>query len=238
MSYELKKPITEQKRMDFISNYIYKQGLRLEDTEMFLFALEVNEIMGEKEIEIDVPEYDEEGNPIIIEYEDTETVIDYDEEGNPIGSHEITVIKHKQKTHIEKITIPYPVIDPNYEQEQIRKIKSNKLTENLTKAKTAIENGYITFKGAEFETNAQTVGDLTATMLLLQSTGQEAYSWLSRDDKVVELTVEDFASLGALIAEYKNTVWNEKYLEYKEAVENAMTVEALNKIIIDYTLGD
>ena len=75
-------------------------------------------------------------------------------------------------------------------------------------------------------------------LLLLQSTGQETYSWLSRDDKVVELTVEDFASLGALIAEYKNTVWNEKYLEYKEAVENAMTLEDLNKIIIDYTLGD
>ena len=75
-------------------------------------------IIGDVEIEIDVPDYDEEGNPIMIEYEDTEVVIDYDEEGNPIGSHEITVIKKKQKTHIETITIPYPVINPNYEQEQ------------------------------------------------------------------------------------------------------------------------
>lgn len=58
----------------------------------------------EEEKEIEVPEYDEEGNPIMIEYEDTEIVIDYDEEGNPIGQHEITVIKKKQKTHTETIT--------------------------------------------------------------------------------------------------------------------------------------
>ena len=38
---------------------------------MYIFALEPNEIMGEKEIEI--------------------TVIDYDEEGNPIGEHAETV---------------------------------------------------------------------------------------------------------------------------------------------------
>lgn len=118
MSYEIRKPITDIQRADFITEYNHQQNLRIEDTEMFLFALEPNEMMGEKDIEIEVPDYDEEGNPIIIEYEDTETVIDYDEDGNPIGSHEITVIKHKQQTHIETITIPYPVINPNYEQEQ------------------------------------------------------------------------------------------------------------------------
>lgn len=123
-----------------------------------------------------------------------------------------------------------------YEQEQVIKIKRNKFAENTTKAKAAIENGYIKFKDAEFETNAQTVGDLTATMLLLQATGQEVYSWLSRDDKVIELSLEDFASLGALIAEYKNSVWNGKYLNYKEAIETAQTIKELNEIVIDYTL--
>ena len=121
MSYELRKPITDIQKADFIVEYNHKQGLKIEDTEYFLFALLPDEIMGEKEIEIEVPDYDEEGNPIMIEYEDTETVIDYDEEGNPAGSHEIPVIKHKQKTHTETITVPYPVINPNYEQEQAEK---------------------------------------------------------------------------------------------------------------------
>lgn len=137
MCFELEKPITDVQRADFITEYNYNQGLRIEDTERFLFALEPNEIMGKKDIIIDVPDYeqaydedgnpiyDEEGNPVLkpvmIPYEETETVIDYDEEGNPIGSHEIVVIKYKQATHKETITVPYPVLNPNYEQEQAEK---------------------------------------------------------------------------------------------------------------------
>lgn len=75
-------------------------------------------IIVDKEEEIEVPDYDEEGNPIMIEYEDTETVIDYDEEGNPIGSHEITVIKHKQSTHTETITVKGLALNPDYEQQE------------------------------------------------------------------------------------------------------------------------
>ena len=147
--------------------------------------------------------------------------------------------------------------------------KNNKLLENANKAKQAVENGYVTYKEAQFETNAQTVGDLTATMLMIQNERAEAeslaesktetpfnasevkneraeagslaesktdisYTWLSKDDKAVELTVEDFVTLGNLIAQYKNKVWNEKYLEYKTAIENAQTIEELNEIELDY----
>ena len=112
--------------------------------------------------------------------------------------------------------------------------KNNKLLENANKAKQAVENGYVTYKEAQFETNAQTVGDLTATMLMIQAGGVDSYTWLSKDDKAVELTVEDFVTLGNLIAQYKNKVWNEKYLEYKTAIENAQTIEELNEIELDY----
>ena len=87
-------------------------------TEAELTAHPNKVIVGDIEEEIDVPDYDEEGNPIMIEYEDTETVIDYDEEGNPIGSHEITVIKHKQSTHKETITVKGLILNPDYEQEE------------------------------------------------------------------------------------------------------------------------
>ena len=89
MCYELKKPITELQRNNFIVEYNHNQGLRIEDTEMYLFALEANEIMGTKDIEIEVV--------------DPET----------------------GEIHIEIITIPYPVINPNYEQEQAKKRQAN-----------------------------------------------------------------------------------------------------------------
>lgn len=114
--------------------------------------------------------------------------------------------------------------------------KNKKHEENTRLAKLAVENGYVTFKGAEFETNAQTVGDLTATMLLMQSSGLETYMWLSKDDQVVALTVDDFGTLGGLIAEYKNTIWQEKYITYKTQIEQAQSVDAVNNINLDYTL--
>lgn len=194
--------------------------------------------------------------------------------------------------------------------------KNKKHEENTRLAKLAVENGHVTFKGAEFETNAQTVGDLTATMLLMQAqqtlkqiqsdttndaavssssanisetdnlSGQAqqavilsdsevsdtedvtqdssatpqnddlissqnedstspqnadedepTYLWLSKDDKVVGLTLADFGILGALIADFKNTIWQEKYINYKAQIEQAQSVDAVNAIVLDYTNG-
>jgi len=94
-------------------------------------------IVGDIEKEIDVPDYDEDGNPIMIEYEDTETVIDYDDEGNPIGSHNITVIKHKQQTHKETITVKGLILNPNYEQEEAEKERQR--LDNLTLTPSDVE---------------------------------------------------------------------------------------------------
>ena len=122
------------------------------------------------------------------------------------------------------------------EEEVLKNLKIAKQTENTKKAKQAVENGYVTFKGAQFETNAQTVGDLTASMLLVQQAGLESYSWLTKDDKVVELTLEDFGTLGGLIAQYKAGIWNGKYLNFKTQIENAETIEEVNNIELNYDI--
>lgn len=208
----------------------------------------------DEETEIEVPDYDEDGNPIMIEYEDTEIVVDYSDDGTAIGTHEITVIKHKQKTHTETVTetvaelviadVNYYIcyeanytdgtLNPDFDTDRINALRNSLNDENTQKAKEAVENGYVEYKDAQFETNAQTVGDLTATMLLMQSSGMETYSWLSKDDKVVELTLEDFGILGGLIAGFKAHIWNEEYLGYKEEIEEAQTYEELKEITIHY----
>lgn len=115
-------------------------------------------------------------------------------------------------------------------------LKQSKLNENTAKAKQAIEDGYVIFKDAQFETNSQTVGDLTATMLMLGD--EDVYYWLSKDDKVVELNKLDFVELGKLIADYKNNVWNNKYISYKQQIEQATTIYELRTIVIDYTVNE
>lgn len=120
------------------------------------------------------------------------------------------------------------------EEQKLAEAKSKKQAENTTKAKQAVENGHVVFKNAEFETNAQTVGDLTATMLLMQASGLETYLWLSKDDQSISLSIEDFGTLGGLIAEFKNTIWQEKYIAYKSAIEQAETIAAVENIVIEY----
>ena len=122
------------------------------------------------------------------------------------------------------------------DEELLAKKKENKFNENTAKAKEAVEEGYVEFKDAEFETNAQTVGDLTATMLLMQASGLETYDWLSKDDKVVTLTLEDFGTLGGLIAAFKNVVWSIKYLYFKSLIEAATTPSEVDDIVIDYNI--
>lgn len=57
MSYKLEKPYTEEQRADFIVEYNHQQGLKIEETEEALFALEVNEIMADEVPVID-PDYE------------------------------------------------------------------------------------------------------------------------------------------------------------------------------------
>ena len=139
-------------------------------------------------------------------------------------------------TEIVETEEKYVLVNGKYvvENEALILAKEQKQKENTALAKNAVENGYVDFKGAQFETNAQTVGDLTASMLLVQQAGLESYSWLTKDDKVVELTLEDFGTLGGLIAQYKAGVWNEKYLNFKEQIENAKTIEEINNIELNY----
>lgn len=189
------------------------------------------------EYEIDVPEYDENGNPIMIEVIDEET------------GETIIVQKTHKETHTKQVCelliddeYKYVVFNGNYtycvlneDTDTLNELKSKKQEENILKAKEAIEEGYVEFKEAQFETNAQTVGDLTATMLLMQATGMETYTWLSRDDKNVVLTLADFGTLGGLIAQYKNNIWGFKYLGFKEQIENAETIQDVQAIKIDYS---
>ena len=78
------------------------------------------------------------------------------------------------------------------------------------------------------------MGDLTATMLLMQAGGLETYLWLSKDDQSISLSIEDFGTLGGLIAEFKNTIWQEKYIAYKTQIEQAETIAAVENIVIEY----
>lgn len=58
MSYKLEKPYTASQRADFIVEYNHNRGLKIEETEDALFALEENEIIGENGVPIEDPDFE------------------------------------------------------------------------------------------------------------------------------------------------------------------------------------
>lgn len=128
----------------------------------FTYALLPNEVMTKEqvEIEVDVPDYetrieeyeepifDENGEiigyntikqevqvPIMITVEEVILVPIFDEEGNFIREEEQTVTREVQATHKEMrtVTLRYPVINPNYEEEQAQKEKERVARLSCTK---------------------------------------------------------------------------------------------------------
>lgn len=60
MSYELKKPYTDAQRIDFIVQYNHNLGLRIEETEVALYALEAWETIQEGIVIDNTEEYNKE----------------------------------------------------------------------------------------------------------------------------------------------------------------------------------
>lgn len=103
----------------------------------------------------------------------------------------------------------------------------SKLTKAMDGAKLGTKSYILTFNRLGIS--------LRDTKGRMKSTEEElTYLWLSKDDQAVELSLADFGTLGGLIAEFKNTIWQEKYIAYKTAIEQAETVEAVENIVIDY----
>ena len=122
----------------------------------------------------------------------------------------------------------------DYFSQKLLDLKNKKNKENLQKAIQTIENGFVVYKNLKFETNTQTLSDLIATILLLKTNNIESYTWLSKEDEIIDLSVEDFNSLCNQIASFKNVVWNNKYLTFKKQIDNAQTINELENIKIIY----
>lgn len=170
-------------------------------------------IVGEEDTEIDVPDYDEEGNPIMIDYEETEIVTDYDEEGNPIGTHEITVIKHKQSTHKETIKVKILILNPDYEE-----LVAHRREEEFNKSFFNTSLGYIRRKVTMKDGSKK---DFLSDLLLPIKAGLElgqVVTVLTYDKPPFDRDVED---------------WTE--YQHEKAATAAFVGECLNQLVTDFS---
>lgn len=129
----------------------------------------------------------------------------------------------------------YGEINENYHQDLINEKKKELQSNNLSAAKAALENGYVTYKGVRIETNTATCNDLVYAKETLAFGLITEIDWLSKDDEHIIINAEDIIQIGSLIVGYRNAIWQSKYDVYKNQIDNATTLEELENIKIDYS---
>ena len=60
MSYKLKKPCSSIEKANFIVEYNHNKGLKIEETENYIFALEPTEILAGEKVADNTEEYNKE----------------------------------------------------------------------------------------------------------------------------------------------------------------------------------
>ena len=82
-----------------------------------------------------------------------------------------------------------------------------------------------------FDTTEQTQRDLL-TAFAVCSTGQSYEGWVTNNGVVLDLTMEDVALISQVFKEKSNVY--DKWNLYKQAIDEAVTLEDVQAIVIDY----
>ena len=122
--------------------------------------------------------------------------------------------------------------------EDLQKAKQDKYTEALLGAKNYIENEavYQFDENNSIEATDGNIGKMTAYALGFQTGTIQSVSWTSKEDNVLILNAQDVLRILEGLGQIQAIVWNLKFVEYKNAIENAQTIEDLLTININYSI--
>ena len=130
------------------------------------------------------------------------------------------------------------IYDETVEEAQERVLtdaKREKTKEALSRAYDFEQNGTVEYKNCVFEMSLSNRQNLKDTIEALIAVGKTSTTWNDKDDKLVELTIEDIEYIRLnLILDNIQKLWIEKYPDYLKQIEKAKTVEEVNKIVINY----
>ncbi|EHE0559436.1 DUF4376 domain-containing protein [Campylobacter upsaliensis] len=123
----------------------------------------------------------------------------------------------------------------NAEPSEVLEVKKELKKAEITKKRDEAINGGVEYKGKVFQSAEKDRNLLTSTISLFSITKQvpEGFKWIAKDNEAVSFTLEDLIALGGLMANAVN-LHTMKARELKDEVEKANSIEALEKIIIEF----
>ena len=123
----------------------------------------------------------------------------------------------------------------NAEASEVLEVKKELKKAEITKKRDEAINGGVEYKGKVFQSGEKDRNLLTSTISLFSITQQvpEGFKWIAKDNEAVDFTLQDLITLGGLMANAVN-LHTMKARELKDKVENAKSVEALEKINMEF----
>lgn len=105
----------------------------------------------------------------------------------------------------------------------------------ITQKRDEAINGGVEYKGKVFQSGEKDRNLLTSTISLfsINKAVPEGFKWIAKDNEAVDFTLQDLIALGGLMANAVN-LHTMKARELKDKVEKAKSIEALEKIIMEF----
>ena len=126
------------------------------------------------------------------------------------------------------------------DQEELQQAKEEKYQEALLGAKDYIDNeaAYQFDENNSIEATDGNIGKMTAYALGFQTGTIETVAWTSKEDNILILNAEDVLRILTGLGEIQSAIWNIEFVNYKNEIEQAATIEEVEAIEIDYTLPE
>ena len=125
------------------------------------------------------------------------------------------------------------------DEEKLTIAKTNKYNEINNGARTYLESGNALFEieeGKHIEATDGNIAKLSAYALSFMTGVQSEVYWNTKEDKTIALNQEQLTQALIGLGEVQATVWNVKFPYYLKQLENAITVEEVKAITVDYSL--
>lgn len=155
----------------------------------------------------------------------------------PPSETEIRMFHYEYKDNADNIEelVIYDETQEEATNREFSKLKKSKHCENNQKAEIARENQIFSLtvqnENCTFQTTRKTQQDLTTAKDFIMATGQP-YQWFSDNNKEVYLTTDDVVNISTVFMQKANVY--PRWSEYETLIEEALTIEELNNIVIDY----
>ena len=125
------------------------------------------------------------------------------------------------------------------DEEKLQEAKEAKYQEANTKAREYLESGEADFELSEnihIEATKENMNSLATASIAIEKGLIEYQAWTSKEDNLINLNQEQCLTISMGIGAIQSDVWNRQFINYKEQIEGASTVEEAEGIEIDYSL--